>query len=231
MDGFFTAASQNIADTVSASWGESETEITASVNAGEESDAYAVSFDEAYLELAAQGQSAFVSAGDFGAYTAAEDLGTTNLSAGNPDSSPWVTAAGGTTLPGTIPLTATDSATITAQRTWGWDWLWPHYADFGAPSEAAYAEANPIGSGGGFSTFESTPFYQQLVPSAHQFSAVEYLTPIDVETVAPGLAEPTAWLFNPTPEVQTGYGTGRATPDVSTDADPYTGYELYLHLR
>ena len=228
VDGFFTAASQNIADTVSASWGESETEITASVNAGEESDAYAVSFDEAYLELAAQGQSAFVSAGDFGAYTAAEDLGTTNLSAGNPDSSPWVTAAGGTTLPGTIPLTATDSATIKAQRTWGWDWLWPHYADFGAPSEAAYAEANPIGGGGGFSAFEPTPFYQQLVPSAHQFSAVEYLTPIDVESVAPGLAEPTAWLFNPTPEVQTGTGTGRATPDVSADADPYTGYELYF---
>jgi kumamolisin len=227
VDGFFTAASQNIADTVSASWGESETEITASVNAGQESDAYAVSFDEAYLEMAAQGQSGFVSAGDFGAYTAAEDLGTTNLSAGNPDSSPWITTAGGTTLPGTIPLTATDSATIKTQRTWGWDWLWPHYADFGAPSEAAYAEANPIGGGGGFSAFEPTPFYQQLVPSAHQFSAVEYLTPIDVGTVAPGLAEPTAWLFNPTPEVQTGTGTGRATPDVSADADPYTGYELY----
>jgi len=228
VDGFFTAASQNIADTVSASWGESESEITASVNSGEESDAYADSFDEAYLEMAAQGQSGFVSAGDYGAYTPAEDLGTTNLGAGNPDSSPWITAAGGTTLPGTIPLTATDSATIKAQRTWGWDWLWPHYADFGAASEAAYAEANPIGGGGGFSTFESTPLYQLLVPSAHQFSAVEYLTPIDVETVAPDLALPTAWLFNPAPEVQRGYGTGRATPDVSADADPYTGYELYF---
>jgi len=138
-DAFFTAASQNVADTVSASWGESETAILAAVDSGQESDAFANSFDEAFLEMAAQGQSAFVSSGDFGAYTAAEDLGTTNLSAGNPDSSPFITAAGGTTLAGTIPLTATDSATIAAQRTWGWDWLWPHFADFGAPSEATFA--------------------------------------------------------------------------------------------
>jgi kumamolisin len=229
VDGFFTAASQNIADTVSASWGESETEIQALVNAGQESDGYADSFDEAFLEMAAQGQSAFVSAGDFGAYTAAEDLGTTNLSAGNPDSSPWITSAGGTTLPGTIPLTSTDSATIAAQRTWGEDWLWPHFADFGFPSEADLAEtAGLSGTGGGFSAFEPTPAYQRLIPGAHRFSAVEYLTPATPQTVAPGLTEPTTWNFNPAPAVQTGTGSGRATPDVSADADPFTGYALYF---
>jgi subtilase family serine protease len=227
VDGFFDAASQNTADTVSASWGESETEIQAAVNDGTESPTYAISFDEAFLELAAQGQSAFVSAGDFGAYTAIEDLGTTNLSAGNPDSSPWITTAGGTTLPGTVPLTATDSATIPVQRTWGWDWLWPHYADFGAPSEAAFASAEPLGGGGGFSVLEPTPLYQQLVPSAHQFSATEYLTPVDPEPID-GLTEPTAWTLNPSPSVITGSGTGRATPDVSADGDPFTGYEEYF---
>jgi kumamolisin len=228
VDAFFTAASQNIADSVSASWGESETEIQASVASGTESSTYAISFDEAFLEMADQGQSGFLSAGDFGAYTAAEDLGSTNLSAGNPDSSPWITAAGGTTLPGTIPLTATDSATIPTERTWSWTWLWPHFADFGAPSEAAFAVTEPLGGGGGFSTFESTPLYQQLVPSAHQFSAAEFLTPTDPETVAPGLTEPTEWSVNPTPSVITGTGTGRATPDVSADADPFTGYEEYF---
>jgi subtilase family serine protease len=227
VDGFFDAASQNTADTVSASWGESETEIQAAVNDGTESPTYAISFDEAFLELAAQGQSAFVSAGDFGAYTAIEDLGTTNLSAGNPDSSPWITTAGGTTLPGTVPLTATDSATIPVQRTWGWDWLWPHYADFGAPSEAAFASAEPLGGGGGFSVLEPTPLYQQLVPSAHQFSATEYLTPVDPEPID-GLTEPTAWTLNPSPSVIRGSGTGRATPDVSADGDPFTGYEEYF---
>jgi len=227
VDGFFDAASQNTADTVSASWGESETEIQAAVNDGTESPTYAISFDEAFLELAAQGQSAFVSAGDFGAYTAIEDLGTTNLSAGNPDSSPWITTAGGTTLPGTVPLSATDSATIPVQRTWGWDWLWPHYADFGAPSEAAFAFAEPLGGGGGFSVLEPTPLYQQLVPSAHQFSATEYLTPVDPEPID-GLTEPTAWTLNPSPSVIRGSGTGRATPDVSADGDPFTGYEEYF---
>ncbi len=225
VDGFFTAASQNVADSVSASWGESETAIQAAVNSGAESPTYAISFDEAYLEMAAQGQSTFVSAGDFGAYTAAEDMGTTNLSAGNPDSSPWVTAAGGTTLPGTIPLTNTVSATISAQRTWGWDWLWPYYSLFGFGSEAAMAGSFPLGGGGGFSVYERTPLYQQLVPSAHHFSATEYLTPTNYQTID-GLYLPTAWNFNPTPSVTTGWGTGRATPDVSANADPFTGYLL-----
>jgi kumamolisin len=227
VDGFFTAASQNIADSVSASWGESETAIQAAVNSGTESPTYATSFDEAFLELAAQGQSAFASAGDFGAYTAAEDIDTANLSAGNPDSSPWVTAAGGTTLPGTIPLTATDSATIKSERTWGWDWLWPHYADFGAKSELAFAAGNPLGGGGGFSSYEPTPAYQRLVPSAHRFSATEYLEPTSYKLID-GLYLPTAWNLDPAPDVTTGYGTGRATPDVSADADPFTGYEEYF---
>ncbi len=227
VDGFFTAASENVADSVSASWGESETAIAAAVKSGTESPTYAASFDEAFLELAAQGQTAFVSAGDFGAYTAAEDLGTTNLSSGNPDSSPWVTAAGGTTLPGTIPLSATDSATIKSERTWGWDWLWPHYADFGAPSEAAFASANPLGGGGGFSVLERTPLYQLLVPHALSFSATQYLTPIDDKLVS-GLTLPTAWSLNPSPVVTTGRGTGRATPDLSANADPFTGYAEYF---
>jgi subtilase family serine protease len=227
VDGFFAAASQNVADTVSASWGESETAIEAAVKSGTESPAYATSFDEAFLELAAQGQTTFVSAGDFGAYTAAEDLGTTNLSAGNPDSSPWVTAAGGTTLPGTIPLSATDSVTIKSERTWGWDWLWPHYADFGASSEAAFASGNPLGGGGGFSVYERTPLYQLLVPHALNFGAVQYLTPTGYKLTS-GLNLPVAWTLNPAPAVTAGRGTGRATPDLSADADPFTGYSEYF---
>jgi kumamolisin len=227
VDGFFAAASQNVADSVSASWGTSETEIQASVNAGTESATYAVSFDEAFLELAAQGQTAFVSAGDFGAYTAIEDLGTTNLSAGNPASSPWITTAGGTTLAGTIPLSAADSATIPAQRAWGWDWLWPHYADFGYKSEAAFASARPMGGGGGFSVLEPAPAYQRLVPGLHRFSATRYLIPVGRKRIH-GLTEPTRWRFDAAPPVITGHGRGRATPDVSADADPWTGYEEYF---
>jgi subtilase family serine protease len=231
VDGFYDAASQNIVDTLSSSWGESETAIEAAVNTGTESPNYAISFDDAFLELAAQGQSSFVSAGDYGAYTAVEDQGSANLSVGNPDSSPWVTSAGGTTLAGTIPISTTVSATISAQRTWGWDWLWPYYSLFNCgssacTSEAAFAETAPVGGGGGFSVYEPTPEYQWFVPSVHHFSAVEYLTPTDYVT-EDGLNLPTAWNFNADPSVTSGWGTGRATPDVSADADPFTGYLLY----
>ena len=65
------------------------------------------------------------------------------------------------------------------------------------------------------------------MPGTHNFHAVQYLTPTDYETIVAGLVEPTAWSFNPTPSVTSGSGYGRAVPDVSADADPYSGYLLY----
>ena len=229
-DAFFSAASDNIASTVSASWLESETYLEASILAGQEAATYAAAFDEAFLEMAAQGQSGFIASGDWGAYTATADIGTTNLSVGVSPDSPYITAAGGTTLPWTGTLTGPDgSATVTvpAQRTWGWDYLWQPVATISGVSLEESAESQVIGSGGGFSTIEPTPSYQQGVPGTHNFHAVQYLTPTDYTTVAPGLVEPTEWSFNPTPGVTTGYGNGRAMPDVSADADPYSGYLLY----
>ena len=43
----------------------------------------------------------------------------------------------------------------------------------------------------------------------------------------PSLSEPTAWTFTPPPSVTSGHANGRAVPDVSADADPYSGYLLY----
>ena len=71
------------------------------------------------------------------------------------------------------------------------------------------------------------PLYQQFLTGTQSFNAVQYLTPTDYQTIVAGLVEPTAWNFNPTPVVHTGSGSGRADPDVSADADPYTGYLLY----
>lgn len=230
-DGFFTAASQNIASDVSASWGSSETAIVAEILSGQESAGYVRAFDEAFLEMAAQGQSAFTSSGDFGAYTAAEDLGTTNLSVGNPADSPFITACGGTSLPGTTYLSGpagTATATTTTNRIWGWDYLWPAIAQVNGVSEASIAESLPIGSGGGFSVLEREPSYQQDVSGTNNFHAVEYLTPTDYTQVAPGLTEPTEWNFNPTPSVTFGFGNGgRVVPDLATNADPQTGYLVY----
>jgi kumamolisin len=229
-DAFFTAASQNIASDVSASWGSSETVIQAAILSGEESAGYVQAFDEAFLEMAAQGQSAFTSSADFGAYTAAGDLGTTNLSVDQPADSPYITAAGATTLPGTTFLSGPDgtaTATTTATRIWGWDYLWGPIAQVSGEPLAEVAESNPIGSGGGFSVLEPTPFYQRGVTGTNTYHGVEYLTPIDYTEVAPGLSEPTAWNFNPTPSVSSGRGTGRAVPDLATNGDPQTGYLIY----
>ena len=229
-DAFFTAASQNIASTVSASWGESETYLESVILAGQEASTYVAAFDEAFLELAIQGQSGFDASGDDGAYDASGDIGTTNLSVDTPADSPYLTAGGGTTLPTTVTLTGPGgSATVTVsqQRIWGWDYLWPAIAETTGVSEAAAAEANIGGSGGGFSTIEPAPSYQKGVSGTNSFHAVQYLTPTDYTTVAPGLVEPTAWNFNPTPSVTSGFGNGRNVPDVSADADPYTGYLVY----
>jgi kumamolisin len=230
-DAFFTAASQNTASGVSASWGESDTAIQAEIRSGTEAAGYVQAFDEAFLEMAAQGQSAFTSSADAGAYTATEDVGTTNLSADNPADSPFITACGGTTLPGTTYLSGPDgtaTATTTAQRIWGWDYLWPGIAQIMGESLAQVAETTVVGSGGGYSVLEPEPSYQREVSGTGDFHAVEYLTPTDYTQVAPGLTEPTMSTFNPTPSVTTGFGNGgRVVPDLATDADPQTGYLVW----
>ncbi len=143
--------------------------------------------------------------------------------------SPYITAAGGTTLPwsGTFTGSSTTTVTVPVQRTWGSDYLWPSIAAASDESLADIAESTVSGSGGGFSTIEPTPSYQQSVPGTQDYHAVPYLTPTDYQSIVPGLTEPTAWSFNPAPSVTSGSGQGRAVPDVSADADPYTGYLLY----
>jgi subtilase family serine protease len=229
-DAFFTAASQNVASTISTSWGESETILDASILAGQEAPAYVAAFDEAFLELAVQGQSGFDASGDAGAYDAFGDIGTTNLSVDTPADSPYLTSAGGTTLPWTGTVTGPDgtaTVTVPAQRIWGWDYLFQPWEQVTGESPLDAAEANIGGGGGGFSMIEPTPSYQRGVPGTNGFHAVPYLTPTDYQTIVDGLVLPTAWTFNPAPGVTTGHGAGRNVPDVSVDADPLSGYLLY----
>jgi kumamolisin len=232
IDGFFSAASQNIVDTLSSSWGESETYVAAAVAAGQETVTYEAAFDEAFLELADQGQSAFVSAGDAGAYDASEDLGSTNLSIDTPGDSPYVTSSGGTTTPWSGTVTGPDgtaAVTVSSQRAWGWDYLWPAIASTNDESYASAATANVVGGGGGFSVVEPEPSYQDLVSGTANYHGAQYLTPTDFQTVVPGtnFTEPTSWNVTSTPPIVSGGASGRAEPDLSADADPYSGYLLY----
>jgi kumamolisin len=232
IDAFFSAASQNTADTLSTSWGESETYLDGAVAADQETAAYTAAFDEAFLELADQGQSTFDAAGDSGAYDAFGDIGTTNLSVDTPADSPYATASGGTTTPVTATLTGPDgSATVTVpnQRAWGWDYLWSAVAQITDSTYVQAAESNIGGGGGGFSVLEPEPSYQTDVSGTSDYHGVQYLTPIDYEPVVSGtnFIEPTDWDVTSTPPLVSGSGTGRAVPDVSADADPVTGYLLY----
>ncbi len=249
-DAYFAAASQDRASTLSTSWGFSETALQAYGQAGQESATYGSIFDEAYLELAAQGQTAFASSGDNGAYDDSHDTpqSYTNLSVDNPGDSPWVTTTGGTTIAGQIPLydhqgKLATTVRITAQRTWGWDWLWPHYALFdsgSAPysSEAQFATdvTNIWGSGGGYSSSERRPPYQLRIGGLGNYTAVPYLTPVAARPF-PGTAMrlPTRWSAwdaasrsAVAPRPVGGHAAGRAVPDLVADADPYTGYEEYF---
>ncbi len=232
VDAFAQAASQNIASSVSASWGEAESIINVFTAAGAETSEYQASFDEVFEEMAMQGQSAFVSAGDSGAYDdSGAPLFTTNTDVDSPGDSPYITSAGGTTLPWTASFGAggTDTVSVTTERAWGWDYLWaPLWAAEGAPTEQAFAEANSAGGGGGYSSLETTPYYQQGVPGVHNYSAVPWLTPISPQNIeGSGVFLPTDWSFTATPATVTGRNNGRAEPDLSTDADPETGYLEY----
>ena len=175
-DALLQAASDNLASSVSMNWDASETVLQAVVLAGQASPGFAAAFEEAYMEMAVQGQSAFVPSGDGGAYQAWGDLGTTNLSVGY-NSSPFVTVAGGTTLPTTFDMsyaftgTRNPAAVVTvpSQRTWAADYGWQAIALATQSPLTATAESWADGSGGGFSTFYPTPSYQQGVPGTHFF--------------------------------------------------------------
>ncbi|HTU94390.1 MAG TPA: S53 family peptidase [Solirubrobacteraceae bacterium] len=235
-DGFAQAASDNTADSVSTSWGESEVVVKELVASGTETPAYQAAFDEVFLEMAAQGQSAFDASGDEAAYDDYDELGTTGLAVDTNSDSPYITAAGGTTLPFSGTVSSPDgsiTAPITSgrsERAWGWDYTWlPESKVLGEPL-ATVAE-DPIngvgGDGGGFSSDEPQPSYQRGVPGTNAFSAVKYFTSTDVQDIGGGVFEPTGFAFDPNPPVVHGFGSGRASPDVSTDADPLSGYLLY----
>jgi subtilase family serine protease len=86
-----------------------------------------------------------------------------------------------------------------------------------------------VGGGGGFSVVEPRPSYQHLVSGTTNYHGEQYLTPTDFQSVVSGtnFTEPTSWNVTSTPPLVSGSASGRAEPDLSADADPYSGYLLY----
>jgi subtilase family serine protease len=251
IDGFFAAASANRADSISASWNESETFARAAAAVGEDTPVFSAAFNLPLLEAAAQGQADFNSSGDEGAYSASGDLGSTNLSVFTPQNSPYITSAGGTTLSTAqdpqvygLPSGKTMRIVIPRERTWGWDYLWPEFQQFGrilnipGLTEVDWAKSNVVGSGGGVSEVFGMPPYQSIIPGISQFSAIHYLTPIAFTNQFPALGPATLPFNLPSdwavdfggPLVSGNGGDSRLTPDLSANADPQTGYAVFTRL-
>jgi subtilase family serine protease len=214
-DAFVRAVNDNKADTVSVSWGEWEwfdTQADVSVGKKGRTVDFLHALDSVLLQAAVQGQSFFAASGDDGAYDINDPSLTPTLSVDFPSSSPWMTSAGGTTLPGPQAFLLNDGSvytlTIAHEQVWGWDYLIDLCAKLGF--DPTSCGIYPIGGGGGVSSFEPLPFYQLLVPT---------------RTTEPGqrLADTTTGeVFVVLPS----HFHGRNVPDVSLNADPDTGYIL-----
>jgi subtilase family serine protease len=226
-DAFAQAINENKAQQISVSWGESEPAIQYFVQQLAETPQYAEVFNQLYMQAAAQGISMFAAAGDEGAYDAAREFGLSStvpnaasLSVDNPADSPYITTAGGTTLPFHFHSNAYNIDVKNDQeRAWGWDYLYNYFDKRGLNNIAQWPNRYLAGGGGGFSLFFATPDYQLGVPGVNKYSAVKQWTPN---------ADQTSLTRDAAPSIVTGTGNGRNMPDISMNADPYTGYMVWF---
>ncbi|MBS2023712.1 MAG: S8/S53 family peptidase [Deltaproteobacteria bacterium] len=201
LDLFYKIASDNKVDSFSISWGDSEIFTIAN----DVTDEF-VALDQALMEAAAQGISVFASSGDDGAYDTTSALGPDFqkvLSVDSPSSDPYMTAAGGTTAAGDLPLTDTITLHFDKERVWGWSYLIPYVADV--------SEIFSAGGGGGVSSFWPTPSYQQGVAGIKKTEKGQSLLDTDGNDY---LDLPAKFA-------------GRNVPDISLNGDPDTGFLLY----
>ena len=216
VDAFAQAIDGNQADSISCSWGEWEifpdqNSVTDPNNNRTESSLAA--FNDLFIQAALQGQSLYASAGDAGAYDANRIFLLPQFSAvisvDNPADEAFITAAGGTTLPGSQNFGSLGIITINQEQAWGWDYLTGLCAELGA--DPVSCGIFPVGTGGGVSSFVRTPFYQFFLPAVQKTQPNQALvdnsqTPPQTLATLPG----NFW--------------GRNLPDVSFNADPDTGY-------
>jgi subtilase family serine protease len=207
LDEYTTIASQDVASTISSSWGSCENDVTAG---------YVQSENTIFEQMALQGQSLFSSAGDTGAFGCIRGDGTTVVNVNDPATQPWVTSVGGTSFEGDNPgANPHPGAPAKGTETvWNVDNLCSDQAAAADnDNEGGYSWCAETGAGGGGSSqYWGRPFYQRG-PGVNSPT-----TTYSGETVANG--ETACTLATP--------GTPcREAPDISANADPYTGYSEY----
>jgi kumamolisin len=226
-DAFAQAINENKAQQISVSWGESEPAIKYFIQQQVETPQYAEVFNQLYMQAASQGISMFAASGDEGSYDAAREFGLSSgipdaasLSVDNPADSPYITAAGGTTLPFHFHSTTYNMDISNDQeRAWGWDYLFNYFDARGLNTPTGWSDRYLAGGGGGFSQLFDTPDYQLGVKGVNKFTAVKQWTPnVDQSSLTRDAG----------PTIVTGTGKGRNMPDLSMNADPYTGYQVWF---
>jgi len=219
IDLFYTAASENQADSVSISWGEAEEFYFAALNGGVDYTSQLQAIDQALMESAAQGQSVFAAAGDAGAYDvnrfASPPYYSKQLTVDSPANDPYITAAGGTTTPASLNFGSLGTVNITNEQVWGWDYLTPICAALGY--DPVSCGIFPVGGGGGVSSFWPAPYYQQSVAGIQQTQPGQSLIYYPNYPSASGAQDLIDLPAN---------FAGRNLPDLSLNADPETGYIL-----
>jgi kumamolisin len=230
VDVFAAATDSNSADSLSISWGSwewldnLENSPVANPSTGRTTSILKAAHEQ-LLRAAIQGQTVFAAAGDGGAYDATDSLGcfpSTNpscnepLSVDYPASDTAITAAGGTTLPGLLEYCLNAACTppyydvnIPKERVWGWDYLKGLCVAIGEPNPIDCG-IFPVGGGGGVSISYLEPLYQAFLPGVQ-------LSQPGQDFVYNG-----ELLYDLPP-----FYPGRNVPDISFNADPYTGYLLY----
>jgi subtilase family serine protease len=214
LDVFYRAASDNLVDSLSVSWGMPEVAEFEELGGG--GSTLLVAMHQALLEAAAQGISVFAASGDSGAY----DFNTSSntpvhnvLAVDTPASDPMVTAAGGTTAPYTAGVEGAPDFVVATEQVWGWRSLEAYLVAYVDPG--LEGQLFPIGGGGGVSVYWPRPSYQGGTFGIRASEAGQSIVFDDPEAGPVDLLDmPAAFA-------------GRNVPDVSLNADPQTGYLLY----
>ncbi|NII12186.1 S53 family peptidase [Oleiagrimonas sp. C23AA] len=219
IDVFAQAVSENRVDTLSVSWGSPEAFYFDSDLTGGDYTDQLKAFHQIFLEAAVQGITVSAAAGDSGAYDTNRALPYPTfsklLSVDAPASDPLILAAGGTTVP--IQLSAgpgTPPLIVDQEQAWSWTYIDNYLADL--TGDDSYREIDfAEGTGGGVSSFWRKPLYQMLTRGMQRTESGQTLTYTDSDgSVTPLLTLPAHYA-------------GRNLPDVSLNADPYSGYLVY----
>jgi subtilase family serine protease len=198
LDEYARIAKDNTADVISTSWGNCENDAGAALVQAE---------NLIFEKMALQGQSMFGFSGDTGAFGCIRGSGTTIVNQADPSSQPWVTSVGGTSFesfnPDTNPFPDYPAGVETV---WNVDDLCNQRANEGG-SPGLFWCAETGAGGGGSSQFWGRPSYQSGPGITNNFTTYGNGT---THCALAAKGKPC-----------------REVPDVSANADEYTGYSVY----